>query len=150
MRRACSTARTPLRVWTLWIKLVDPERHDPLLEQMMSEAYAEIGQTQAESVKAPTLRKANLTPAPDIPLPPFYGTRTIESMPLEMVLQDVHKNELFRLSWGAKNTHGAEWDVLQADFEARLDRMSREALRDKSLLPQAVYGFSRPIRMATT
>src|SRR5690606_26237402 len=65
----------------------------------------------------------------------------VDYMPLEIVLKHLHKPELFRLSWGAKNTHGPAWDALQAEFEERLDRMSREALRDKSLLPQAVYGY---------
>jgi 5-methyltetrahydrofolate--homocysteine methyltransferase len=56
-------------------------------------------------------------------------------------LQHLHKPELFRLSWGAKNTRGDEWTKLEAEFEARLEKMSRAALRDKSLLPQAVYGY---------
>lgn len=62
-------------------------------------------------------------------------------MPLEIVLQYLHKPELYRLSWGASNSHGAEWDKLQAEFDARLDRMGREASRNKSLQPQAVYGY---------
>ncbi len=31
------------------------------------------------------------------------------------------RTSLFRLSWGAKNTHGEEWEKLQAEFEARLE-----------------------------
>jgi 5-methyltetrahydrofolate--homocysteine methyltransferase len=62
-------------------------------------------------------------------------------MPLEMVFQHLYKNELFRLSWGAKNTQGEEWQRLQAEFEARLERMQRQALREGWLKPQAVYGY---------
>jgi 5-methyltetrahydrofolate--homocysteine methyltransferase len=62
-------------------------------------------------------------------------------MPLEIVQRYLHKPELYRLSWGAKNTRGDEWTKLEAEFEARLDQMSKQALRDKSLLPQAVYGY---------
>jgi 5-methyltetrahydrofolate--homocysteine methyltransferase len=51
------------------------------------------------------------------------------------------KPELYRLSWGAKNKQGAEWAKLEAEFEVRLARMTREALRDHTLNPQAVYGF---------
>jgi 5-methyltetrahydrofolate--homocysteine methyltransferase len=122
-------------------RLIDPAQQETMLKQLVQDGYAEIDKKQAESTAPATHRVANLTPAPDIPTPPFYGARTISHMPLEMVLQHLHKPELFRLSWGAKNTHGAEWDVLQADFEARLDRMGRAALRDKSLLPQAAYGY---------
>src|SRR5690606_11873659 len=42
---------------------------------------------------------------------------------------------------GAKNAHGDEWVRLQAEFEARLERMQREALRLGWLKPQAVYGY---------
>ncbi len=79
--------------------------------------------------------------APDLPQPPFWGARVIRQMPLEMVLQHLHKPELFRLSWGAKNTRGAEWERLEAEFEARLQRMGRAAGRAGTLLPQAVYGY---------
>jgi 5-methyltetrahydrofolate--homocysteine methyltransferase len=65
----------------------------------------------------------------------------VREMPLEIVLKYLHKPELYRLSWGATNTHGAEWTKLEAEFEARLDRMSREALHTKVLQPQAVYGY---------
>jgi len=57
------------------------------------------------------------------------------------VFECMDKDELFRLSWGAKNTHGAEWDKLKAEFEERLAKMKREALREKWLTPKAVYGY---------
>jgi 5-methyltetrahydrofolate--homocysteine methyltransferase len=62
-------------------------------------------------------------------------------MPLELVFQHLYKNELFRLSWGAKNAHGEEWEKLQAEFEARLEKMKRDALRSGWLQPQSVYGY---------
>ena len=30
----------------------------------------------------------------------------VQQMPLEVIFKHLAKNELFRLSWGAKNTHG--------------------------------------------
>ena len=49
---------------------------------------------------------------------------------------------LFRsLSWGAKNTHGAEWDKLEAEFETRLAKMKKAAIEEGWLRPQAVYGY---------
>jgi 5-methyltetrahydrofolate--homocysteine methyltransferase len=62
-------------------------------------------------------------------------------MPLALVFDYLHKPELFRLSWGAKNARGEEWERLQVEFEARLDRMNREALREGWLQPRAVYGY---------
>jgi 5-methyltetrahydrofolate--homocysteine methyltransferase len=123
-------------------KLIVPEDRENFLQQTVDAAYAEIGK------KAPPRRRGagmtptrTIKPAPDIPTPPFWGPKLIESMPLEIVLRYLHKPELYRLSWGAKNTRGEEWERLQAEFEQRLEQMTRQALRDQSLLPQGVYGY---------
>lgn len=121
-------------------KLVSPVR-ETFLQQVLDSAYSEMGKA------APVRRQRSATitktvkASPDIPRPPFWGARLVESMPLEIVLRYLHKPELYRLSWGAKNTRGDEWTKLEAEFEARLDRMSREALRTKTLRPQAAYGY---------
>jgi 5-methyltetrahydrofolate--homocysteine methyltransferase len=122
-------------------KLVDPKQRPHFVQKIVEEANAEINAVSAAPAKPMTNRKAALEPATHIPQPPFWGTRTIETMPLQMVMQDLHRPELFRLSWGAKNTHGEEWTKLEAEFEERVIRMGREASRDKSLQPQAVYGY---------
>ncbi len=121
--------------------LIDPAKRADLIERVQAEAYAELDKPVPVR-RARTLNGAStVKPAPNIPTPPFWGARTIRSMPLEIVLRYLHKPELFRLSWGAGNTHGDDWTRLQAEFETRLDQMSRAALRDKTLLPQAVYGY---------
>ena len=77
----------------------------------------------------------------DVPTPPFWGPRTIASMPLEEVFAHLDERKLFRLSWGAKNKSGAEWEALHRDFSARLAEMKATALRDGWFAPQAVYGY---------
>jgi 5-methyltetrahydrofolate--homocysteine methyltransferase len=69
------------------------------------------------------------------------GQRIVKDMPLEMVLKHLNINELYRLSWGAKNSHGKEWEKLKAEFDARLAKMTKDALKDGWLKPQAVYGY---------
>ena len=70
-----------------------------------------------------------------------WGQRVMKDMPLEMILRHLSLNELYRLSWGAKNAHGPEWETLRSEFDARLERMSKQALREKWLQPQGVYGL---------
>ncbi len=122
-------------------QLLDAERHEQFLDEVFSEAYAEVE-------RAPRRRRTRRAPeqktvrdAPDIPPPPFWGSRVVRSMPLEIVLQHLHKPELFRLSWGAKNKQGAEWQALEAEFEERLLCMGVAASRAKTLEPQAVYAY---------
>lgn len=121
--------------------LIDDDKRDPFMEQLFAEAYEELGK------KAPSKRveaSPDMRTVPDaehIPTPPFWGPKVVESMPLEIVFNDIHKPELYRLSWGAKNTRGDEWTKLEAEFEERLERMKREALQNKTLKPQATYGY---------
>ncbi len=82
-----------------------------------------------------------ITPAPVIPKPAGWGAHIVHEAPLEMVFQQLFINELFRLSWGGKNTQGEAWQKMKADFEHRLTRMKREALAEGWLAPRAVYGY---------
>jgi 5-methyltetrahydrofolate--homocysteine methyltransferase len=121
--------------------LSDPETRPAFIERIHREAFEEL----AKPVPARRARvqggAKTVQPAPTLPLPPFFGTRTIVKMPLEIVMQYVDKPELFRLSWGASNTHGDEWFRLEAEYEARLMKMTREAGKAGTLRPQAAYGF---------
>ena len=122
-------------------RLSDPQQRDTFLQTAIDEARTEMAKPVPVRRSVSTTSQKTVLPAPDIPTPPFWGARTIDYMPLEIVLQYLHKPELFRLSWGAKNTHGEEWRILEAEYEARLARMTREAVREKTLLPQAAYGY---------
>ncbi len=122
-------------------KLVSDQR-EQFVTEIINESLAEVGKPARRSRASRGKVATRTIPlAPTLPAPPFWGVKTILEMPLQVVLQYLHKPELYRLSWGAKNKQGAEWDALEREFEARLARMSRDALRDGTLKPQAVYGF---------
>jgi len=122
--------------------LNDPGKRAALLQRVRQEAELELGRSlhpRRGGEAGPA--RSQVPPAKYIPRPPTWGPRVVHEMPLELVFQHLFKNDLFRLSWGAKNTHGEEWDRLQADFEGRLERMQRQALREGWLKPQGVYGY---------
>ncbi len=121
--------------------LINPAQHATFVEQNRDEAYRELDKPVPVKRARHYDRVSEVPPAPDIPTPPFWGAKTIREMPLELVLKHLAKKELYRLSWGAGNTHGDEWIKLEKDYEARLDHMTRDALREHTLKPQAVYGF---------
>ncbi|MFN3742212.1 MAG: methionine synthase [Anaerolineales bacterium] len=120
--------------------LIDPQQRERLLDRILREAEMEIG--RLTSTRSPAARpRSAVVPQPLSPLPQKWGPRVVRQMPLEIVFQHLAKNELFRLSWGAKNAHGEEWERLRAEFEERLARMQKEALRHGWLKPQGVYGY---------
>ena len=123
-------------------RLIDPQRKPALMEQMRKEADMEMGRVKPEREAPNAGQRSAIVPQPvSLPSGVTFGWKVVRSMPLEMVFQNLNINELYRLSWGAKNTHGAEWDKLKAEFDARLEKMKRDALKKGWLKPQAVYGF---------
>ncbi len=122
--------------------LSNVESHDKLLISLFAKADHEFSRdlTQAQSGN-PIEIKSNTPPAITIPIPTQWGPQLVSAMPLQAVAQHIPKNELFRLSWGAKNSHGDAWKKLQAEFEYRLERMLKDAAEKKWLEPKAVYGY---------
>jgi 5-methyltetrahydrofolate--homocysteine methyltransferase len=122
--------------------LSDAQRRPELLARIRKESEMELGRAagKPQASSDPTQRSA-VTPAQRIPQPPGWGPRLVREMPLDIVFQHLPKNELFRLSWGAKNTHGEAWKQLEAEYEKRLDQMRRQALNEPWLFPQGIYGY---------
>ncbi|MCX7756613.1 MAG: B12-binding domain-containing protein, partial [Anaerolineales bacterium] len=122
--------------------LIDASRRPAFLEKIRQEADMELGRAAAKQEHRETGTRSNITPQPlSLPNGVNFGWRVVRAMPLEIVFQHLNINELYRLSWGAKNAHGAEWEKLKAEFDTRLERMKREALKTGWLKPQGVYGY---------
>lgn len=122
--------------------LVNPTEKTALMEKIRREADFELGQAGEEGSSKPGVEiKPTIPPAAVIPSVEEYGPRLVKKMPLEAVYQCLSKNELFRLSWGAKNAHGDDWKKLLAEYEDRLQVMIKEAEREGWLRPRAVYGY---------
>lgn len=122
-------------------QLIDPNRKPALLRQMHKDADMEMDRaSQTPAHRKTEGARSNIVPTP-IAVPQKLGQRIVKDMPLEMVLKHLNINELYRLSWGAKNTHGIEWEKMKKDFDTRLQKMTKEALKEGWLKPQAVYGY---------
>ncbi len=121
-------------------QLSNPELRPLALETLQREARLELERSLTGSSPAPAAR-SDVPPAANIPQPPSWGPRVVRDMPLDVVAQHLAKNELFRLSWGAKNTHGEAWEKLSAEYEERLRDMLKIAHKEGWLRPQAVYGY---------
>jgi 5-methyltetrahydrofolate--homocysteine methyltransferase len=120
-------------------RLSDPARRGEAIREILAEA--EEGARPAAPAAAAGVRSEAAAHRARVPVPPRYGVTVVREMPLDLVLERLDRDELFRLSWGAKNAHGAEWEKIRRDFSARLQTMEREALRERWLNPQGVYGY---------
>lgn len=122
--------------------LINDAKRPALLEKLQKEADVELGRSAAKPEYRTTAQRSDIAPRP-VALPPGvnFGWKLVRAMPLEMVLQLLNMNELYRLSWGAKNAHGPTWDKLKAEFDTRFAKMKREVLKTGWLKPQAIYGY---------
>ncbi|MGZ6317557.1 MAG: dihydropteroate synthase, partial [Anaerolineales bacterium] len=122
-------------------QLIVPEKREELLAQVLHEGELEMGRaSQVPEHRKTAATRSNIQPEP-FAHPLKWGQRVVKDMPLEIVLRHLSINELYRLSWGAKNTHGPEWEKLKKDFDARLAQMTKDALREKWLQPKGAYGI---------
>ena len=123
-------------------QLVDPQRKPALLEQIRKEADMEASKATRSRENPSAGQRSSVIPQPiQLPSGVTFGPKVVRAMPLELIFEQLNINELYRLSWGAKNAHGPEWDKLRAEFDSRLEKMKRAALQEGWLKPQAVYGF---------
>ncbi|MBV8245966.1 MAG: methionine synthase [Candidatus Eremiobacteraeota bacterium] len=116
----------------------------PFVERIRDEAFAlrdsakRAGGAPAANGKVSEIKAVE---AP-IPKPPFLGARVVSHVEPAHLWECFDLRSLFRLSWGAANAKGEQWERLRRDeFEPRLARYQREA--HEFLEPRAVYGYFR-------
>jgi 5-methyltetrahydrofolate--homocysteine methyltransferase len=122
--------------------LMNPDKRAALITSTREAADFELGRELGGHRSQPRSAGTRRVPLLDaLPQPPHWGPHVVMDMPLEMVGEHLSINELYRLSWGAKNSHGEAWEQLKVEFDARLVRMRRAAEQEGWLTPQGVYGY---------
>jgi 5-methyltetrahydrofolate--homocysteine methyltransferase len=121
----------------------DAHRRAELLERTKDEAMAARDKRRGAAVPAAPVRSSGIKKeSADVPLPPFWGSRRLDAVDLRDVWPCFDLRSLYRLSWGAANVKGAEFERLVAEeFAPRLHRYQAEALANGLLQPRVVYGY---------
>ena len=122
--------------------LMNAEKRSELLEKTRKAADFELGRAlDSKSTPSHAHRSRTVPILKNLPSAPHWGPRVVKNMPLAMVAEHLSINELYRLSWGAKNAHGEAWEALITEFDQRLIQMKKSALQEGWLTPQGVYGY---------
>ncbi|BDE07190.1 methionine synthase [Vulcanimicrobium alpinum] len=124
--------------------LTDDVSRAALVERLRGEAEtlrAKDTGTHAASATAGLTARPELGDA-DVPAPPFFGARTVKHVDVRELWPCFDLRSLYRLSWGAANTKGDEFDrLVAAEFEPRLRRYQSLAESGALLAPRVVYGY---------
>src|SRR5690606_24436337 len=125
------------------VQIMNPVEFDTQTFHMIKEADMDFGRKTGNKADSALneLKRSDIQIAENILTVPALGPRRVEVTSQDDVFEHLSLQEIFRLSWGGKNTHGGEWEKLKKDFEARLVSMKRDAIQRGWLHPQAVYGY---------
>jgi len=127
--------------------IVDPAKRATRVEEMHRNVRALIELEAGRPPAAPPDLSARaapraVRPAPNIPVPPFWGPRIATALDLREIFPLIDRKSLFRMSWGA---HGKSAQsvagVIDEEFKPLLLRMEAEALQEGWFEPRAVYGY---------
>jgi 5-methyltetrahydrofolate--homocysteine methyltransferase len=117
---------------------------DDFRARILDEARAARERDRAASA-APVAdgRTARTTLAYDAPpRPPFFGARTLDDIDVRSLWPCFDLKSLYRLSWGAANAKGDEFErLVREEFTPRLRAYQRRAEAGELLAPRAVYGY---------
>ncbi len=90
------------------------------------------------------LHRAELSRGVAVPVPPFWGSRVIEAVPLETLLPYLNETMLFQFHWGyrkAGKTPGEFKEWAKKELRPILARIAKQCAEEGIVVPQAVYGY---------
>jgi 5-methyltetrahydrofolate--homocysteine methyltransferase len=123
-------------------QLTDADKRPSLVEKIRTEALQLRRGTVATQAPSPIPIRSSVRTDVPIPTAPFLGAKELQDIPMKTVFRYIDTRSLFRMSWGGKTQHEADWDrVLREEFQPRFIKMKAEALKNKYMEPRVVYGF---------
>lgn len=120
-------------------QLVDPEKRGKLFAQISGATPKpkEPGQVM-ETMNEEDRKK--VSPATFIPNV-AYGIYKPAAIPFDEVAARLDLTSLYRVSWGAKQLRGKEWQDMRTAFDQRRLEMLKCGKEEGWLRPQALYGY---------
>ncbi len=99
------------------------------------------------SIIVSTERSAVVSPAPDIPEPPFLGARVKRDFDLNPVFQYINDTALFKNQWQLKTASQEDYArLVETKFRPIKHQLQEELIHSGLFEPKAVYGFFPSLR----
>ena len=96
-------------------------------------------QTVIDSVRSPLVATDN-----PVPIPPFWGVKRLEKIPMRAVLPYINRNTLYKFQWGYKpQGRNVEQyaEYARRELDPILNRLVGESDAQGVLQPTALYGY---------
>ena len=91
-----------------------------------------------------TSQTSGVKPLESLPVPPFYGTKVIESISLDEIYPFINENALFRGQWQVrkgKMTEAEYTGFVKEKVYPDFERIKLQATKERLLQPKVAYGY---------
>ncbi|MDZ4834265.1 MAG: methionine synthase [Candidatus Melainabacteria bacterium] len=101
-------------------------------------AHVDTTDNGGEIIRSDVARKM------DVPTPPFFGSKIVDTVALGEVFEYINQNVLFKGQWRVRqgNMPKAEYDdMIKAKFLPVYKELRERCIKERLLIPRAVYGY---------
>lgn len=89
--------------------------------------------------------KSNVSTSNPVPVPPFWGSKTVEEISIDKVYEYINETALFRGSWNVykdRSKPDEEYDeLINKEIIPVFNELKLKAKREKLLVPKVIYGY---------
>jgi 5-methyltetrahydrofolate--homocysteine methyltransferase len=125
-----------------WHPPANAEPQPPSPNEMMNQAATQGNEAQSLSER-PTPR-TQVNPALQIPVPPFWGVKVVEDIPLEAIYQFLNAKVLMSGHWGFRRwdkTPEEQEGFIQSEIQPLFDALKSLVEEQSIFTPKVVYGY---------
>ncbi len=120
----------------------DGQREARLREGCEVKEFARAAAAASGEVAVSTERSAVVQPAPNIPVPPFYGVHVRKDFDLKKLFQYINHTALFKNQWQLKTASQADYGrLVEEKYEPVLRELQQEVIAKGWFEPKVVYGY---------
>jgi 5-methyltetrahydrofolate--homocysteine methyltransferase len=117
-------------------------REKRLLEGRTVKEFLKATAASGGQGSASTERSAVVQPAPNIPVPPFYGVRVRKDFDLNELFQYINHTALFKNQWQLKTASQTDYArLVEEKYFPVLLELQKEVLEKNWFEPKVVYGY---------
>src|SRR3954468_9317503 len=120
----------------------DGPREKRLNEGRTIKEYVRAATLEADAADAPAQPSTSISPAPDIPQPPFWGVRVKKDFDLRELFSYINETALFKNQWQLKTASQEDYKrLVEEKFRPILKKLQDEVATTGVFEPKVVYGW---------
>ena len=120
----------------------DGARNKRIAEGRAVKSQVGAGASAAAVAEVSTEPSTAISPAPNIPQPPFWGVRTKKDFDLRKLFDYVNETALFKNQWQLKTASQEDYKrLVETKFRPILEKLKEEVIAAGTFQPKAVYGW---------